>query len=79
MQSTCVEALVPDLDILQRYAYFKIRGEVHLATGYHLPAELVELVFEYTIVAEEYRSIRKSWSKHKNQFTKSEHTRSPSS
>jgi hypothetical protein len=74
MQSTCVhDALVPNLDILQRYANFETRGIVRLAIGHRLRAELMELIFEYTIVAEEYRSIQETWSKHTIQATQSEH------
>ena len=46
------DILVRDLDTLQRHAYFEIRGHVRLAVGHRLPSELVSLVFEYTMLAE---------------------------
>ena len=44
--------LVPDLDALQRSAYFEIRSNVQLALGTRLPAELAHMVFEHTLEAE---------------------------
>ena len=44
--------LVETLDMLQRHAYFEVRSNIHLALETTLPAELIHLVFEYTMEAE---------------------------
>ena len=51
---SCIYNLfMPFLDILQCHAYFEVRSNVRLAVFRYLPTELIHLVFEYTMAAEE--------------------------
>jgi hypothetical protein len=44
--------LVPTLDLPQRHAYYEIFALVRQVVDNRLPAELVDMVFEQTLIAE---------------------------
>lgn len=58
----CVHTVLADfLSPLQRKAYGEVRAKVMLTIGTRLPAELSELVFEYTLAGEDLPQGHKSY------------------